>query len=84
MTKSFTRATALLAVVGGSLLLQGCVVGAVVGAGAAVVGPVTMGSGGIMAQPATSKARAALETRRRTDDMGITVGSGGPAFRPRS
>ena len=33
MTTSFTRATALLAVIGGSLLLQGCVVGAVVGAG---------------------------------------------------
>ena len=38
MTKPFARSTARLAVVGGSLLLQGCVVGAVVGTGAAVVG----------------------------------------------
>ncbi|MCY1312379.1 hypothetical protein D9M70_627990 [compost metagenome] len=61
----------------------GCAEGIVGAGGAAVVGPVTIGSGGIMAQPATSMARAALVTRRKTD-MDITVGSGGPAFRPRS
>ncbi|KAG1441276.1 hypothetical protein G6F57_018753 [Rhizopus arrhizus] len=50
----------------------GCAMGIGGGGGAAVVGPVTMGSGGIMAQPAASIASAAANTRRRTD-MGITA-----------
>lgn len=48
MTKSFARATALLAVLGGSLMLQGCVVGAVVGAGAAVVGGTAKATGAVV------------------------------------
>ena len=38
MTRPLARAAALAAVLGGSLLLQGCLVGAVVGTGAAIVG----------------------------------------------
>ena len=48
MTKPFARATALLAVVGGSLLLQACVVGAVAGAGAAVVGGTVKATGAVV------------------------------------
>ena len=48
MTKSFARATALLAVIGGSLLLQGCIVGAVAGAGAAVVGGTVKATGAVV------------------------------------
>ena len=36
MSKTLRRATGLFAVIGGSLMLQGCLVGAVVGTGAVV------------------------------------------------
>ena len=48
MTKPLARATALLAVVGGSLMLQACVVGAVVGTGAAVVGGTVKATGAVV------------------------------------
>ncbi len=67
MTKSFTRATALLAVVGGSLLLQGCVVGAVVGAGAAVVGGTAKATGAVVGAGFDAVTTSDEETRARRE-----------------
>ncbi|MBW8303464.1 MAG: hypothetical protein K0M78_05890, partial [Brevundimonas sp.] len=45
MKTTVTRAAALAAVLGSALMLQGCLVGAVVGTGAAVVGGAAKATG---------------------------------------
>jgi carbonic anhydrase/acetyltransferase-like protein (isoleucine patch superfamily) len=67
MTKPFTRATALLAVIGGSLLLQGCVVGAVVGTGAAVVGGTVKATGAVVGAGFDAVTTSDEETRAKRE-----------------
>ena len=67
MTKPFARTTALLAVIGGSLMLQGCVVGAVVGTGAAVVGGTVKATGAVVGAGFDAVTTSDEETRARRE-----------------
>lgn len=67
MTKPFARATALLAVVGGSLMLQGCLVGAVVGTGAAVVGGTAKATGAVIGAGVDAVTTSDEETKARRE-----------------
>ena len=48
MKSMFARSAALVAVLGGSLMLQGCLVGAVVGTAGAVVGGTAKAAGAVV------------------------------------
>ncbi|MGO4408835.1 MULTISPECIES: hypothetical protein [unclassified Brevundimonas] len=67
MIKPFARATALLALVGGSLMLQGCLVGAVVGTGAAVVGGTVKATGAVLGAGVDAVTTSDEETRARRE-----------------
>jgi len=67
MTTALTRTTAIAAVVGGALLLQGCVVGAVAGAGAAVVGGAAKVTGAAVGAGFDAVTTSDEETRARRE-----------------
>ncbi|CAN5270029.1 hypothetical protein BH10PSE1_BH10PSE1_15000 [soil metagenome] len=67
MSITRSRPLALAAMLGGALLLQGCVVGAVVGAGAAVVGTGAKVTGGVVGAGFDAVTTSDQETRQRRE-----------------
>jgi len=62
-----SRATGLAGVLAGALMLQGCVVGAVVGAGASVVGTGVKITGGVVGAGVDAVTTSDEETRARRE-----------------
>ncbi|HYD27449.1 hypothetical protein [Brevundimonas sp.] len=67
MKSMFTRSAALAAVLGGALMLQGCVVGAAVGAGAAVVGGAAKATGAVVGAGVDAVTTSDEETRAKRE-----------------
>ena len=67
MPPSLTRASALAVIVGGALMLQGCLVGAVVGAGAAVVGGTVDAAGSVVGAGFDAVTTSDEETRLKRE-----------------
>ncbi|MET4683165.1 hypothetical protein [Brevundimonas faecalis] len=67
MIRPFARSAALLAVLSGSLMLQGCVVGAAVGAGAAVVGGTAKATGAVIGAGVDAVTTSDEETRAKRE-----------------
>ncbi|MFC5371459.1 hypothetical protein ACFPIF_02790 [Brevundimonas faecalis] len=67
MIRPFARSAAFLAVLGGSLMLQGCVVGAAVGAGAAVVGGTAKATGAVIGAGVDAVTTSDEETRAKRE-----------------
>jgi carbonic anhydrase/acetyltransferase-like protein (isoleucine patch superfamily) len=67
MKTMVTRSAALAAVLGGALMLQGCVVGAVVGAGAAVVGGTAKATGAVVGAGVDAVTTSDEETRAKRE-----------------
>lgn len=65
--KTVARAAALAAIVGGSLMLQGCLVGAVVGTGAAVVGGAAKVTGAVVGAGVDAVTTSDEETRAKRE-----------------
>ncbi|WP_241209801.1 hypothetical protein [Brevundimonas fluminis] len=65
--KTVARAAALTAIVGGSLMLQGCLVGAVVGTGAAVVGGAAKVTGAVVGAGVDAVTTSDEETKARRE-----------------
>ncbi len=65
--KTVARAAALTAIVGGSLMLQGCLVGAVVGTGAAVVGGAAKVTGAVVGAGVDAVTTSDEETRAKRE-----------------
>lgn len=63
----FTRTAALAAVLGGALMLQGCLVGAVAGAGVAVVGGAAKATGAVVGAGVDAVTTSDEETRARRE-----------------
>lgn len=61
------RSAVLAAVLGGALMLQGCVVGAVVGAGAAVVGGTAKATGAVVGAGVDAVTTSDEETKARRE-----------------
>ena len=61
------RSAGLAAVLGGALMLQGCVVGAVVGAGAAVVGGTAKATGAVVGAGVDAVTTSDEETKARRE-----------------
>lgn len=67
MNAMVTRSAALAAVVGGALLLQGCLVGAVVGTGAAVVGGAAKATGAVVGAGVDAVTTSDEETKAKRE-----------------
>lgn len=67
MTMPLSRAAALIAVVAGSLMLQGCLVGAVVGTAGAVVGGTAKATGAVIGAGVDAVTTSDEETRARRE-----------------
>lgn len=67
MTTSTRRATALVAVLAGAMMLQGCVVGAVVGTAGAVVGGTAKAAGAVVGAGVDAVTTSDAETRARAE-----------------
>lgn len=67
MTKRLSRATTLVVVLGGALMLQGCLVGAVVGTGAAIVGTGVKATGAVVGAGVDAVTTSDQETRLRRE-----------------
>lgn len=67
MTRTLVRRAALAAVLSGCLLLQGCVVGAVVGATGAVVGGAAKATGAVVGAGVDAVTTSDEETRARRE-----------------
>jgi carbonic anhydrase/acetyltransferase-like protein (isoleucine patch superfamily) len=67
MKRPFARASALLAIIGGSLMLQGCLVGAAVGAGAAVIGGTAKATGAVIGAGVDAVTTSDEETRAKRE-----------------
>ena len=67
MTKPFSRAVALTVVVAGSLMLQGCLVGAVVGTTGAVIGGTAKATGAVIGAGVDAVTTSDEETRARRE-----------------
>lgn len=67
MTRPFVRAAALSVLFGGSLMLQGCLVGAVVGAAGAIVGGTAKATGAVIGAGVDAVTTSDEETRARND-----------------
>jgi len=67
MTTSTRRATALVAVLVGAIMLQGCVVGAVVGTAGAVVGGTAKAAGAVVGAGVDAVTTSDAETRARAE-----------------
>lgn len=65
MNQAWKRPAALAAVIGGAVLLQGCLVGAAVGAGAAVVGGAAKVTGAVAGAGIDAVTTSDEETRAR-------------------
>lgn len=65
--RTVARAAALTALVGGSLMLQGCLVGAVVGTGAAVVGGAAKVTGAVVGAGVDAVTTSDEETRAKRE-----------------
>lgn len=67
MKTVLSRSAALAAILGGALLLQGCLVGAVVGTGAAVVGGAAKVTGAVVGAGVDAVTTSDEETRARRE-----------------
>lgn len=67
MTKPLSRVGALIVVVAGSLMLQGCLVGAVVGTTGAVVGGAAKATGAVVGAGVDAVTTSDEETRARRE-----------------
>ncbi|RZJ18848.1 MAG: hypothetical protein EON91_03565 [Brevundimonas sp.] len=67
MTRRLTRPAALAALIGGAMMLQGCLVGAAVGAGAAVVGGTAKATGAVIGAGVDAVTTSDEETRARRE-----------------
>ncbi len=67
MTTSIRRATALAAVLAGAIMLQGCLVGAVVGTAGAVVGGTAKAAGSVVGAGVDAVTTSDAETRARAE-----------------
>ncbi|WP_298163359.1 hypothetical protein [Brevundimonas sp.] len=67
MTQTLSRTAALVAVLAGSLMLQGCLVGAVVGTAGAVVGGAAKVTGAVVGAGVDSVTTSDEETRARRE-----------------
>ena len=67
MTMPLSRAAALIVVVAGSLMLQGCLVGAVVGTAGAVVGGTAKATGAVIGAGVDAVTTSDEETRARRE-----------------
>lgn len=67
MTRRLTRPAALAAVLGSAMMLQGCLVGAAVGAGAAVVGGTAKATGAVIGAGVDAVTTSDEETRARRE-----------------
>jgi carbonic anhydrase/acetyltransferase-like protein (isoleucine patch superfamily) len=67
MTQPLQRATAISALLAGSLMLQGCLVGAVVGTAGAVVGGTARATGAIVGAGVDAVTTSDEETRARRE-----------------
>ena len=67
MNATVQRSAALAAIVGGALLLQGCLVGAVVGTGAAVVGGAAKATGAVVGAGVDAVTTSDEETRAKRE-----------------
>ena len=67
MTRTLPRAAALSAVLAGSLMLQGCLVGAVVGTAGAVVGGAAKVTGAVVGAGVDAVTTSDEETRARRE-----------------
>lgn len=67
MNTMVTRGAALAAVLGGALMLQGCLVGAVVGTGAAVVGGAAKATGAVVGAGVDAVTTSDEETRAKRE-----------------
>ena len=67
MKSMFARSAALVAVLGGSLMLQGCLVGAVVGTAGAVVGGTAKAAGAVVGAGVDVVTTSDKETRAKRE-----------------
>ena len=67
MTQTLSRTTALAAVLAGSLMLQGCLVGAVVGTAGAIVGGTVKATGAVVGAGVDAVTTSDEETRARRE-----------------
>jgi carbonic anhydrase/acetyltransferase-like protein (isoleucine patch superfamily) len=67
MKNTLTRSAALAALLGGALMLQGCLVGAVVGTGAAVVGGAAKATGAVVGAGVDAVTTSDEETRAKRE-----------------
>jgi len=67
MTRPFARAAALTVLLGGSLMLQGCLVGAVVGTAGAIVGGTAKATGAVIGAGVAAATTPDGETRAKND-----------------
>ena len=67
MNAMVTRSAALAAIVGGALMLQGCLVGAVVGTGAAVVGGAAKATGAVVGAGVDAVTTSDEETKAKRE-----------------
>jgi carbonic anhydrase/acetyltransferase-like protein (isoleucine patch superfamily) len=67
MTTSTRRATALAALLAGAMMLQGCLVGAVVGTAGAVVGGTAKAAGSVVGAGVDAVTTSDAETRARAE-----------------
>ena len=67
MIRTLSRATTLAAVLGGAMMLQGCLVGAVVGTGAAVVGTGVKATGAVVGAGIDAVTTSDAETKARAE-----------------
>lgn len=67
MTQTLSRTAALVAVLAGSLMLQGCLVGAVVGTAGAVVGGAAKVTGAVVGAGVDAVTTSDEETRARRE-----------------
>ena len=67
MNTMVKRGAALAAVLGGALMLQGCLVGAVVGTGAAVVGGAAKATGAVVGAGVDAVTTSDEETRAKRE-----------------
>ena len=67
MKSMFARSAALVAVLGGSLMLQGCLVGAVVGTAGAVVGGTAKAAGAVVGAGVDVVTTSDEETRAKRE-----------------
>ena len=67
MTRPLSRAAALSVVIAGSLMLQGCLVGAVVGTAGAVVGGTAKATGAVIGAGVDAVTTSDEETRARRE-----------------